>query len=432
MRETLTPRRLAAILKSRPPGRKVITDAHPDAPPGFRLRLSPTSASWYLVASKRWHKIGDAKSLGVEEARRVARVFAGRIAEGRSPTEERRADRERRRAEAEARRKARATVEGMTLAGLVRRSVEAKASRLAARTMRETTRALSNDLAPSDFGQRPAASIRRDELRAWLHEFGRERPHSADRLLQLIRYAYRWALDEQTGGADFGITLDPSRGIKPLVSGAALVRDRVLIANVADDRAAYAELVAWLRGLETLDVATRCFARFILFTASRFEETRVAAWSEMDDLDGSSPVWRIPKAHRKGGRTDHVVPLSTSAVGVLKELREAFPGEALVFARVMKPAPGRRIRRATGLDVKVHDVRRTTASLAVRLGAPVEMAQRILGHKVAHGVLAHYVQLQPLEDHRRWLQAVSDKVAVLLGAEPSKVIAGRFGAPASA
>jgi len=65
-------------------------------------------------------------------------VLLGRIAEGRDPTAERRAARERHRAEAAERRKVR--VDGVTLSALVTPSIEAKASRLAASTLREWAR----------------------------------------------------------------------------------------------------------------------------------------------------------------------------------------------------------------------------------------------------------------------------------------------------
>jgi integrase len=68
-------------------------------------------------------------------------------------------------------------------------------------------------------------------------------------------------------------------------------------------------------------------------------------WSEVEDLDGDAPLWRVPAARMKLGANrkgdaanDHLVPLSAPAISVLRVAR-AFAtdvaGDALVF-------PGRR------------------------------------------------------------------------------------------
>ena len=133
------------------------------------------------------------------EARRVARVLLGRIAEGRDPSDERRADRERRKTEsAERRERRKATTSGPTLVGLVRRSIEAKEKRLSSRTVKEWTRSLVRDISPSPLGQMQASAIKRAELADWLKSLGDSGgPHQSDRVLTLIRASYRYALDEE-------------------------------------------------------------------------------------------------------------------------------------------------------------------------------------------------------------------------------------------
>ncbi len=74
--------------------------------------------------------------------------------------------------------------------------------------------------------------------------------------------------------------------------------------------------------------ATTKFAlRFSALTAARPNEIRFARWHEIEDLDGSAPLWRIPAARMKGDQDrkaevdgDHVVPLSRQAVDVLQTI----------------------------------------------------------------------------------------------------------------
>lgn len=71
---------------------------------------------------------------------------------------------------------------------------------------------------------------------------------------------------------------------------------------------------------------------FTLFTWARTKETRFAAWSEIEDLDGPEPLWRLPGDRMKMER-EHLVPLSPQAAAVLKRAERyrrnefVFPGD---------------------------------------------------------------------------------------------------------
>ncbi|MBD2842237.1 tyrosine-type recombinase/integrase [Erythrobacter rubeus] len=59
---------------------------------------------------------------------------------------------------------------------------------------------------------------------------------------------------------------------------------------------------------------------FTIYTMVRTNETRFAVWSELENLDGKKPLWRIP-AKRMKMRYEHLVPLTPTVVALLKELR---------------------------------------------------------------------------------------------------------------
>ena len=87
-------------------------------------------------------------------------------------------------------------------------------------------------------------------------------------------------------------------------------------------------------------------SRLLALTAVRFGALRGARWSEIEDLDGPAPLWRVPAARMKlkadkklKAVNDHLVPLSSAAVAVLRAARaNLHPGDAdihgaaLIFA----------------------------------------------------------------------------------------------------
>ena len=84
-----------------------------------------------------------------------------------------------------------------------------------------------------------------------------------------------------------------------------------------------ADLPEFLAKLESYDGAetTRLGLKLVMLTAVRTREARFATWSEFEGLDGPEPLWRI-SAERMKMRREHLVPLSTQAVAVLKRLKE--------------------------------------------------------------------------------------------------------------
>jgi integrase len=83
---------------------------------------------------------------------------------------------------------------------------------------------------------------------------------------------------------------------------------------------------------------TRLALRLLALTAVRPGELRGARWHEFEDLDGAEPLWRIPSSRMKGSLhrkandgADHVVPLSSHSVDVLKALRKVSGEGPLAF-----------------------------------------------------------------------------------------------------
>jgi integrase len=117
------------------------------------------------------------------------------------------------------------------------------------------------------------------------------------------------------------------------IDNPADVREALAAAPASGRQAALvdvAELRALVAGVDALDAAPilRQASRFLALTAVRLAALRGMEWCEVEDLDGDTPIWRVPAARMKLGAArkrdaanDHIVPLSASAAAILRAVR---------------------------------------------------------------------------------------------------------------
>ena len=117
---------------------------------------------------------------------------------------------------------------------------------------------------------------------------------------------------------------DPSQSINRALAPRPKARHRAKIKE--------ADLPDFFERLAAYDgyPITKLALRFILHTAVRTDELRFAEWSEIEGLDGASPLWRIPPERMKMDR-EHLVPLTPQVVAILKEARVLYPKSKLIF-----------------------------------------------------------------------------------------------------
>jgi integrase len=118
---------------------------------------------------------------------------------------------------------------------------------------------------------------------------------------------------------------DPSRDINDGLSARPRVKHRASL-KAADLPDFFKRLETYYDGYEI----TKLALNFIILTAVRTDELRFAPWSEIEELDGVAPLWRIP-AERMKMRRPHLVPLALQAVAILKRARELYPESRLIF-----------------------------------------------------------------------------------------------------
>jgi integrase len=182
--------------------------------------------------------------------------------------------------------------------------------------------------------------------------------------------------------------------------------DRKVVGKVTGHRAlAAADLygfMAILRGLE--GTGARCL-EFVVLTACRSGEARLATWQE---IDADTNTWSIPGERMKSGRP-HRVPLSDEVMALLEALPRV-DGETLIFpgARKGKPLSDMtmtKVMRDMGVDAVPHGFRATFSSWCASSTAyPFEVREMALAHAVGDGTVAAY-QRSDLFDKRRNLMA---------------------------
>ena len=144
----------------------------------------------------------------------------------------------------------------------------------------------------------------------------------------------------------------------------------------------------------------RCL-EFLIVTASRSGEARLATWSE---IDSETNTWNIPGNRMKSGRP-HRVPLSG---GVLK-LLEALPrieGEDLIFPGArLSDMSMTQVMRDMGVNAVPHGFRATFSSWCASSTAyPSEVREMALPHAIGNDTVGAY-QRSDLFDKRRNLMA---------------------------
>ena len=154
--------------------------------------------------------------------------------------------------------------------------------------------------------------------------------------------------------------------------------------------------------------------RLLLYTGARLQEVLKADWRQFDLERGR---WTKPSSHTKTKR-DHMLDLGGPALELLRamraqdpfghflfpgEPREVSPGKLEPRARADLKRPWRWIVKAAALeDVRLHDLRRTTASFMLSDGASLATIGSALGHTQAsttqrYAHLSHDVQREALK-----------------------------------
>jgi integrase len=253
------------------------------------------------------------------------------------------------------------------------------------------------------IGARPITEITPLELRDVLKKIEETGKHeTAHRTKTTAGQVFRWAVLEGKTHSDLTASL---RGqfTTPKHTHRATITDPTRIG----------ELLRSFDGF-TGQFTTQCALKLAPLVFVRPGELRKAEWSEFD-LEGA--IWRIP-GERMKMKAPHIVPLSTQAVAVLRELQQLTGSGHYVFpsvrttSRSMSENTVNAALRSLGYgkeDMTGHGFRSMAASRLNEMGWNADAIERQLAHAETNKVRAAYTHAaQYLDERTRMMQAWAD------------------------
>ncbi len=265
------------------------------------------------------------------------------------------------------------------------------------------------------IGERPIAELTSRDLLDVLQKIeAKGRAETAHRVRRSLSAIMRYAV------LTHRVDTDPSAALK----GALAPVPNNHFAAITEPKKAGALLRA-IRGYDGTTV-TRCALELAALTFVRPGELRAARWDEFafdlaDPPKGKKPQhpepqWRIP-AERMKMRRQHLVPLSSQAVAVLRELHKVTGPDGFVFpsirskAKCMSENTINAALRGMGYaqdEMTGHGFRHMASTLLHERGYRSEWIERQLAHADANAIRARYNYAEHLPERRRMMQEWAD------------------------
>lgn len=271
---------------------------------------------------------------------------------------------------------------------------------------------LENDLFPH-LGKLPIADITAQKILMVIKKIeARGALDIAKRTFQTTGQIYRYAV------AHGFCERNPARDIKP--SDALKPRESKNFARV--DAKELPELLRKIDGYQEQggSVITLLALQLMSYTFLRTVELIKGEWAE---IDWDNKQWRIP-ASRMKMKTEHIVPLSTQAIEVLKKLRQISGGRKLIFPSESSPLKSMSnntilfalYRLGYHSRMTGHGFRGIASTILHEQGYPHEHIELQLAHQERNKVSASYnyatylvQRAKMLQDWANYLDAIKSK-----------------------
>ncbi len=399
----------------KPPLPKQQIDYWDDSLPGFGVRVSYMGTKTWVVmygynGRVRRHSFAKAAEMDLADARKLARKKLTSVREGHDPAADKAAARTAR-----------------TFAELADEYLERHAKPLK-KSWRQDERMIKQELLPRWKYVKPSDVSRRD-VRALIESIvDRGAPIHANRMLALVRKIFNFAIEREW------IDQNPCSQVKPM--GREVPRDRVL--NHDEIRSIWA-------ALDKEEPPIQAAFRLRLMTAQRGGEVLQMRWDDLD-LREKEGWWSMPASCVKNGRP-HRVFLTEEAVKLLRELKTWYEQriaeinvgrakkhlEPRMMSEWVFPSPrasepvawvqkaAKRIRDASGVEFRPHDLRRTAASLMTGSGTSRDVLKKILNH-VDRDITAVYDRYSYDAEKQKALTKWGRQLERILTEKPSEVV----------
>lgn len=370
--------------------------------PGFGVKIYGTGRRVFALryrtetGRQRMLTLGAFGELTVEQARKMAMAEKLRVLEGEDPQREKEKKRE--------------AVGLATVKELMEAWVKDYAKTHRKRWKEDKYRSERHVL-PS-LGRLRLEDVSVARLSRWHQGIGVESPVEANRCLETLRAAWRWAEDMERlpkGAPESKIF---KGGRRPKIKRfPEKSRTRWL------DEEELERLMAAVQVEE--DPHVRAIVPLLVLTGLRKRELLSARW---EDVDLDRGEIRLPETKTGEDKDEEIRLLPPGAVAILRELPRLEESPYVFPSPVdtSKPRddikrPWQSIREAADLeDVTMHDLRRTAGSLMAQRGVPIEHIGQVLGHSRNAAVTRIYARLS--DDNRRdALRTLSDALSPVLG-----------------
>jgi len=367
---------------------------------GLYLEVMPTGAKYWrwkyrFGGKEKRLALGVFDDVSLAEAKDRRREARETLRQGIDPAAKRKAER-----------LAAKVAAATSFEAVAREWLEKESTKLAPSTVAAAQRRLESLVFPW-IGTRPVSEITPPELLEVLRRVESQgKLETAQRLKQRCGQIFRYAI--ATGRAE----RDPSADLRGALA-TPKVRHRAAVTDPA-------EVGALLRSIEGFSgqFVTHCALRLLPLLFVRPGELRHAEWSEID-LDAAE--WRIP-AERTKMRRPHLVPLSTQAVAILRELepltghgRFVFPGIRTIRRPISENTINAALRRLgySKDEMTGHGFRSLATTLLNEQGWPPDVIERQLAHIERNKVRAAYNRAEHLGERRKMMQAWADYLDAL-------------------
>ncbi|MDP2954047.1 MAG: site-specific integrase, partial [Chloroflexota bacterium] len=268
------------------------------------------------------------------------------------------------------------------------------------RGWKEDQRRVNRRIVPK-LGKLRLEDLTPDVLATWHRRMGQNSPVEANRCLETLRAAWRWA--EREGLLAPGLT-NPAMRVKRYRERS---RDRWLR---TEEVARLMESVA-----KEKDPYVTAAIPLLLLTGLRKGELLGAKWADVDLKRGEI---RLPMTKTGEAQVRILIEPAVKILRTLPRMQES----PYVFPRAADPAkprddikkPWDRIRKRAGLaEVSLHDLRRTAGSVMAQHGISLEVIGKVLGHSHP-SVTKLYARLSS-QNEREALNTVADALGGALG-----------------
>ena len=266
-----------------------------------------------------------------------------------------------------------------------------------AKTEQTQRRAISEIL--SSIGRRPVDSITPGEVLAALEPLAANKPALAKKARTMLSQTFKWAIaqglrTDNPAGESISPAL-PKLGTKEHFKALPFKEVGAAIQTVRGSS-------AWQ--------GTKLAFEFLVLTATRSGEVRLARWNE---IDFEARSWTAPAEHTKAGRV-HRVPLSDAALAVLDKARQMADGSGLVFPSItgksLSDSTISKLVRELGIQAHPHGFRSSFTDWCAERNIPLQVSEAALGHSVGNATVAAYLRSDMFEPRRPVMQAWANYV----------------------